>query len=251
MSKTKVKRFKNAFRKTKKNKRNKRTLKRKYNKRGGVITRSAARDAASRAAYSAAPAVKKIEPPAAPAVEERDHCPICLDDDADQELCSIIPCGHKIHLTCYDQLPPNNLCPICRGPNNGLTCGGIEVRRVAPNALLPAPAHNGTAEQFDFYELVVFNLELSYEGYEDGTTNENKAAEELTLFLINNHGFPPAYHRGVSSFDYVIPLPVWNESTGTNWPIGSAEDLAYLNQYLDPRDSISIRGQNVVIHFHE
>ena len=242
MSKTKVKRLKKTFRKTRRNKRNKRTLKRKYNKRGGVKTRSTAR-----AAYSAAPAVKKIEPPAAPAVEEKDICPICQDKDSDEELCSIIPCGHKIHLTCYDQLPRHISCPICRGPDNGLTCEGIAVRPVAPKALLPAPAaHDGTAEQLFFYEHVINTLSDTYQEYVDGDTNENKAAEYLAGDLSGTLGFPQPLR-----FDYGIPLSVWNEATGTNWPIRSAEDLAYLNQYLDPRDSIKIRDQKVVIHFHD
>lgn len=42
-------------------------------------------------------------------------CAICLED-FDKSRTIITPCGHKFHLTCYNQLKSNNhtQCPICK-----------------------------------------------------------------------------------------------------------------------------------------
>jgi hypothetical protein len=162
--------------------------------------------------------------PAAPAVEERDHCPICLDDDADQELCTIIPCGHKIHTTCYDHLPRHSLCPICRGPIRGLTCGGIAVRPILPAGAVPP-----TAEQLAFYAEIVNLLQTNQ------TEHNNRNAEILAEFLSQQNGFP-AYE----GMPYVIPLNVWNQATGNNLTIQSHDTLDDLNEYLFQQDSILI-----------
>jgi len=55
-------------------------------------------------------------------LEETDSCPICLDNITDKNTV-ILRCGHKLHLTCYNQLIFSDnihgghclLCPLCRG----------------------------------------------------------------------------------------------------------------------------------------
>ena len=225
MSKTKVNRLKKTFRKTKRNKRNKRnkrTLSRKYNKRGGI---KSARSAS--AAYSAAPAVKKIAAP----VQEEDDCPICQDNTG-EELCSIVPCGHKIHTTCYDALlnnvPPHTNCPICRAPMTGLTCGGIAVRPVAVQPVVNPP--------LALFAEIINILQTNKDDFEEGNSAENLGAKNLAIYLSGLNRFTgPDYEPGMP---YVIPLAEWNQATGNNWTIHS--NLSDLNDYLDEHDSIEI-----------
>ena len=199
MAKTKVKRLRKTFKKTRKNKRNKRTLKRKYNKRGG-------------------------------AAPERDECPICLENDDDEELCTIITCGHKIHAACYDGLPRHSSCPICRRRIMGLTCGGIAVRPILPAGAVPP-----TAEQLAFYEQILDILQTNHQKYEEGDVLENNGMEILSTYLSGRAGFPV-----YDEIPYVIPLNVWNQATGNNLTIQSHDTLDDLNHYLDEHDSILI-----------
>jgi hypothetical protein len=194
MSKTKVKRLKNAFRKTKKNKRNKRnkrTLNRKYNKRGGVTTRSAAR----RAPYSSAPAppvpVAAFSSVPIPLAEEPDSCPVCLEQEP---LCDIVPCNHKLCKSCYEQLPMPKTCPLCRGPIEHLNCHDLY------NKIIQVLQGNNP-----LYEGHRLNELLKY-FYVNRAFNRNA----LRRYFLDGHDY---YESGG------ISLAAWNNETGKNWVV--------------------------------
>jgi hypothetical protein len=216
MAKTKVKRLRKPFRKTR---RNKRTLKRKYNKRGGVITRSDARSAARSAPYSAAPApppmpfpAPPVLPPVPAAAAEPDQCPICLEQEP---LCDIMPCGHKLCQTCYDRIVPKN-CPFCRQPMIRLKCHNLynKILEILQGGDPLYEGHNLTSLLKYFYVNQIF-------------TNGLKRRRP-------NPAYPDWYeHSG-------IELSEWNKETGKNWvvtippsePNNYAADLVELNALL-------------------
>jgi len=62
-------------------------------------------------------------PPPPPSSEEKEACPICLEDLDDGSPIHIGPCTHKMHNRCYARLPPawthgpktgQKACPVCR-----------------------------------------------------------------------------------------------------------------------------------------
>ena len=259
MGKTKVNRLRKTNKTFRKTQRHKRTLKRKYNKKGGVITRSDARRAASSAPYAAvrappsmpfaAPPVlpppmipppmipppmippPMIPPPMIPppmpfaAPPVLPPPPAAAEPDScpiclEQEpLCDIMPCGHKLCQTCYDRIVPKN-CPFCREPMIRLKC-------------------------YNLYNKILQILRGGDPLYKGRDVNG------LLKYFYVNHIFTNGLKRRRPVRNSVFPdndwydhsgieLSEWNEETGKNWvvtippsePNNYAADLVELNALL-------------------